>query len=114
VVVSLHSTTVPPAELCAWAEAWLARRQARDGLLIAILGRAPLAEAPPTLARDYLVTLARRARLDFLLQDQPFARPPALPLLDEIEERAQNVTHVLSHILAAETSPPPPGWATQL
>jgi hypothetical protein len=69
-VVSIHAGEQLPPGLCAWIDAWLPRRQRRDGALIVLLGvTAGQPDVPLARAKEYLRTIACRGGLDFLLRE---------------------------------------------
>lgn len=82
VIAVWASRTLPPG-LWAWIDAWLPSRREGDGALIASIGRVERSPSPSDQARQYLQTIAHRARLDFLVQEYLSAQKTPLPLASQ-------------------------------
>jgi hypothetical protein len=75
IVLSLRDAEELPLNLRDWIEAWLPRRELPVGALITLIGVADESKASSLHARRQLEAVARRARMDLLLEER---RPPSL------------------------------------
>jgi hypothetical protein len=66
IVVSIRAVDELPVELCAWIDAWLARRPPRVGALAALIGVAEQLGPQAVRTQEYLQAVARRGQLDFV------------------------------------------------
>jgi hypothetical protein len=85
IVVSIRVAEEVPPDLCLWIDAWSTHRLQLSGVLVALL-RIPKSPDPRTdHFREYLYAAARKAGLDFLVEERtgPIATPPAPPTLSE-------------------------------
>jgi hypothetical protein len=73
IVVATREPDVVPLPFYVWVNSWLPHRRPKTGALVALLGRAE----PPSLRSDrmhkYLRAVARRGRLDLLLEERKCA-----------------------------------------
>lgn len=75
-VISAQAGESCPAVLSTWVEAWSARRQRREGTLIALMSvSAGQSGVQWEKMEAYLRAVARRNRLDFLLREQATTKP---------------------------------------
>jgi len=70
IMVSIYDAKELPIELCAWFNAWMPYRSLPTGALIALINVPGQPGAQTNHARDYLRSVARVGRLDFLLREQ--------------------------------------------
>ncbi len=70
ILVSINDAEELPINLCVWIDAWLPRRYQSVGALIALVSVPGQPGDQTTHARDYLRTVARKGRLDFLLRER--------------------------------------------
>jgi hypothetical protein len=70
ILVSINDAEELPIDLCVWIDAWLPRRYLPMGALIALISVPGQADDQTNHARDYLRTVARKGRLDFLLRER--------------------------------------------
>jgi len=70
ILVSINDTEELPIDLCVWIDAWLPRRYQPMGALIALISVPGQPGDQTNHARDYLRTVARKGRLDFLLRER--------------------------------------------
>jgi len=70
IILSLHDAEELPLNLRVWIEAWLPRRDLPVGALITLIGVAEGSKASSLHARRHLETVARRARMDLLLEER--------------------------------------------
>jgi hypothetical protein len=95
-----------PAEVEAWAEAWLAKRGEREGSIIALGDPGHIAAAGVSQNFVYLRNIAHRAGLDYLTE-MPEKIGQSIPdSLEAYPERAQQMTSVLDQILRRKTPAP--------
>jgi hypothetical protein len=78
IVVALHASQPLQLSFYLWAEAWLPHRFPATGSLLALidLPRSPSRHSDE--AREYLRTVARQGRLDFLTEERRLPLEPAL------------------------------------
>ena len=70
IMVSIYDAKELPIELCGWINAWLPYRSLPTGALIALINVPGQPGAQTNHARDYLRSVARVGRLDFLLRER--------------------------------------------
>jgi len=70
ILVSINDANELPIDLCVWIDAWLPRRYQPMGALIALISVPGQPGDQTNHARDYLRTIARKGRLDFLLRER--------------------------------------------
>ena len=82
IVISVYAADQLPLDLYVWIAAWLPRRPTRVGALRALIGVAEPLEPQSVLTLQYLQAVARKAQLDFILQQR--RRPVPSPLLSQM------------------------------
>lgn len=83
IVVSVPAAGELSPDLCAWIDAWLTQRRRGGGALMALVGISSQPVFPSDKVQEHLRAVARRARMDFLLQEYPAQTPATLPQLPE-------------------------------
>jgi hypothetical protein len=66
IVVSVYAADQLPLDLYVWIDAWLPRRNAREGAFTALIGAEKPQDSQSVHTRDYLHAVAHKARLDFM------------------------------------------------
>ena len=66
IVVSVYAADDLPLDLYVWINAWLPRRNAREGAFTALIGADKPQDPQSVRTHDYLQAVARKARLDFI------------------------------------------------
>jgi len=69
-VVSVRDAGELPVDLYAWIDAWMPRRTASAGALVALIGVSPQPDAKSGHAHEYLGAVARRVGLDYLPRER--------------------------------------------
>jgi hypothetical protein len=69
-VVSVRDAGELPVDLYVWIDAWMPRRTASAGALVALIGVSPEPDAESGHAHAYLEAVARRVGLDFLPRER--------------------------------------------
>lgn len=77
VIIAINAAEHLPGCVQAWTEEWSARRQGREGALMALVVGTPESSAYQT-THHHLRHVAHRAGMDYLT-DEPCAAPAALP-----------------------------------
>jgi hypothetical protein len=71
IVVSVYAADELPLDLYVWINAWLPRRNSREGAFTALIGADTPQDPQSVRTRDYLQAVACKARLDFIPLFQP-------------------------------------------
>jgi hypothetical protein len=74
IVVSVYAVDVLPLDLYVWINAWLPRRNAREGAFTALIGADNPQDSQSVRTHDYLHAVARKGRLDFI----PLLKPVSM------------------------------------
>ena len=87
IVVSLQAAEELPRDLHVWIDAWLPHRLQVTGVLVALLGLPDPPDPQSDWAREYLRAVARKAGLDFLVEERThtaatLSASPELPMTD--------------------------------
>ena len=79
IVVSVYAADELPLDLYVWINAWLPRRNAREGAFTALIGADQPQDSQSVRTHDYLRAVARKAQLDFIPLLNPVAWGQAEP-----------------------------------
>ena len=74
IVVSVYAADELPLDLHVWLDAWLPRRNAREGAFTALIGADNPQDSQSVRTHDYLHAVARKGRLDFI----PLLKPVSM------------------------------------
>jgi hypothetical protein len=77
-VASVRDAGELPIDLYVWIDAWMPRRTARAGALVALIGVSPQPDAKCGHAHEYLEAVARRVGLDFLPRERKLPEQSAV------------------------------------
>lgn len=77
IVVAIHAARDLPLPFYVWVEAWLPHRLQAMGSLLALIDMPDRADLQSDRARDYLRSIARQGRLDFLVEERKLPPEPA-------------------------------------
>jgi hypothetical protein len=84
IVVAIHAAKELPLPFYVWVEAWLPHRLQAMGSLLALIDMPDQADSQSDRARDYLRSIARLGRLDFLVEERKLPPEPAEAALESI------------------------------
>jgi hypothetical protein len=103
ILISIYDTNELPIDLCVWIDAWLPRRTLPTGALIALISVPGQVSDQLEHARGYLLTVARKGRLDFLLRDRrlPVASRGYF-YIEKLTERTNPATSVVQEALSRD------------
>ena len=71
IVVSVYAADELPLDLYVWINAWLPRRNSREGAFTALIGTAEAQDSQSVRTHVYLHAVARKAQLEFIPLLQP-------------------------------------------
>jgi len=74
IVVSVYAADELPLDLYVWINAWLPRRNSREGAFTALIGADQPQDSQSVRTHDYLHAVARKAQLDFI----PLLKPVSM------------------------------------
>jgi hypothetical protein len=78
-VVAVRDTRELPIGLYVWIDSWIPSRAGPGGALVALIGMPPKPDAQSGRAYQYLESVARKARLDFLPHERKLPEEPFVP-----------------------------------
>ena len=99
IVVAVQAAAELPVDLCVWIDAWLPRRGRKSGALVALIGVPDPTPPGAALAHDYLLTVARKAGLDFLPHEQTVPSKTPRVYVQPNPQRANPTSRALQYIL---------------
>jgi hypothetical protein len=101
ILISIHDTKELPTDLCVWIDAWLPRRRLPTGALIALVSVPEQPDVQTDHTRDYLRSVARRGRLDFLLRERKLpVASRGFFYMEKTADKTNPTTPVLQEVLS--------------
>lgn len=94
ILISTHASETVPHELSEWCEAWLARRRADGGILVALVDLREKPDPPRCAILDFVARTAARARLTFLRHNDALAGQFPKSLTDTIRQATNPANHL--------------------